>query len=249
VSPRDTIHDHEVYQKARDALDRIGWQRDWSDWLLVSEALSAGRTEAMERAGTNQPIGRLYNQWFGEVLLREELGTDRLDSTTRSSLFDIAKHRPEIEAWRDKLPLKRRSELNSPNAVLRNWKKAQPELNPERAEKKKKRRNETADLSKANKELSDQLEQITARLKEVEEERDQAKREDDPQFDETEELKYQREQLWQRIEKLEQERNQTRDEAEKLKQARDSWVCSKCGEPIKVVDPQRMKRQRKKKAA
>jgi hypothetical protein len=216
VSPRDTIHDPEVYQKARDALDRISWKRDWSDWLLVAEALSAGRTEAMKRAGTNQPIGRLYNKWFAEVLKREELGTDRLDSTSRSSLFDIAKHRGEIEAWRDSLPLKRRRELNSPNAVLRNWKKVQP-ADPDRPEKKKKR-NPNAELREANAELSEQLEQQSARIKEMEEERDQYKREVNPQFDERE--------LETKIIGLE-------SEVAELKQERDSRVCSKCGAKMK----------------
>jgi hypothetical protein len=116
------LHDNaDVYRVGREALDRISTARDWSDWQKVGAALAAGRTEAMRVANTNGPKGKKYIQAFGDVLKREQLGKDRLDSATRNQLLQIAKNKAAIEEWRATLDPAKRLKLNSPCAVWRNW--------------------------------------------------------------------------------------------------------------------------------
>ena len=98
----------DVYREGREALDRIRAGRHFMDWIPVAKAVGAGRAEAMTIAETNQPIGSRFCKVFGEVLKREELGKDKLDSATRSQLLTILKHLPEIEEWHQRLdPIKR----------------------------------------------------------------------------------------------------------------------------------------------
>jgi hypothetical protein len=51
---------------------RAAWQRirdhgrkSWDDWLTVGRALIIGRTEAMQKARANRPIGSTYNRLIG----------------------------------------------------------------------------------------------------------------------------------------------------------------------------------------
>jgi hypothetical protein len=123
----DTVgcqHDNaDAYREGRDALDRLGKGRDWSDWQKVAVALAAGRTEAMRTAKTNKPNGGKYNRAFGAVLERERL--DRIDSATRNQLLQIAKNMSAIEAWREKLEPAERLRLNHPSTIWRNWRRTQ----------------------------------------------------------------------------------------------------------------------------
>jgi hypothetical protein len=114
----------DVYCEGREALDRLSTARDWSDWQKLGAALTAGRTEAMRRANTNEPKGRIYNQAFHEVLNREQLGTDRLDSTTRNQLFRIVENQSAIDEWRATLTPAQRLKRNHPSAVWRNWQRS-----------------------------------------------------------------------------------------------------------------------------
>jgi hypothetical protein len=117
-----SLHDNaETYREGREALEQLSAGRDWSDWQKVGAALAAGRTEAMRIANTNRPKGRKYNRAFGEVLKREQLGTDRLDSATRNQLLRIVKNQSPIEKWRETLAPAQRLKLNHPSAVWRNW--------------------------------------------------------------------------------------------------------------------------------
>jgi hypothetical protein len=117
-----SLHDNaDVYRVGREALDRISTARDWSDWQKVGAALAAGRTEAMRVANTNGPKGKKYIQAFGDVLKREQLGKDRLDSATRNQLLQIEGNKAAIEKRRATLDPAKRLKLNSPSAVWRNW--------------------------------------------------------------------------------------------------------------------------------
>jgi len=111
----------DAFREGREALDRLNTGRDWSDWQKVGAALAAGRTEAMRSANTNRPKGKKYNQAFGDVLKREQLDTDRLDSASRNQLLRIAEKLPEIEAWRATLHPTQRLKLNHPSTIWRNW--------------------------------------------------------------------------------------------------------------------------------
>jgi hypothetical protein len=111
----------ETYREGREALERLSTGRDRSDWQKVGAALAAGRTEAMRIANTNRPKGKIYNRAFGDVLKREQLGTDRLDSATRNQLLQIVENQSAIEKWRETLDPAHRLRLNHPSAVWRNW--------------------------------------------------------------------------------------------------------------------------------
>jgi hypothetical protein len=111
----------DAFREGRVALDRLNTGCEWSDWQKVGAALAAGRTEAMRIANTNRPKGRKYNRAFGDVLKREQLGTDRLDSATRNQLLQIEENKSAIEEWRATLAPAQRLRLNHPSAVWRNW--------------------------------------------------------------------------------------------------------------------------------
>ena len=123
TQPEDSVgglHYESLYREGREALERINTGRDLPDWLKVAAALDAARTEAMKTAGVNETIGAIYNKAFSEVLKREHLWTDKLDSATRNNLFTLYKHRSLIEEWRAKLEPGERSRWNHPSSVLRN---------------------------------------------------------------------------------------------------------------------------------
>ena len=124
----------DAYQEAREALDRLGSARDWSDWAMVGADLAAGRAEAMRTANTNRPRGAKYNRAFGDVLKREQLGTDELDSATRNQLLKIEENKAEIEAWRERLEPTQRLKLNHPSAIWRHWQRTQQRGGKEQAD-------------------------------------------------------------------------------------------------------------------
>jgi hypothetical protein len=109
----------DAFREGRVALHRLNTGCEWSDWL--GAAVAAGRAEAMRIANTNSPKGRTYNRAFGDVLKREQLGTDRLDSATRNQLLQIVENQSAIEEWRETLDPAQRLRLNHPSAVWHNW--------------------------------------------------------------------------------------------------------------------------------
>jgi hypothetical protein len=119
-----------VHPKSIDDCIRVGqeaWKRlsaghAWSDWVLVGEALLAGRVEAMRVAHTNRPEGRRYNEEYGDWL--KATGFDVIESTARKRLFKCLEHRTEIQTWRTTLTTNKLLELNHPGVVLRRWEKA-----------------------------------------------------------------------------------------------------------------------------
>jgi hypothetical protein len=120
-----SLHNNsETYREGREALERLSTGRDWSDWQKVGAALAAGRIDAMRIANTNRPKGKIYNRYFGDVLKREQLGTDRLDSATRNQLLQIVENQSAIEEWRATLTPAQRLRLNHPSAVWRNWQRS-----------------------------------------------------------------------------------------------------------------------------
>jgi hypothetical protein len=111
-------------------VDRIGragqaaWKRlqkckSWSDWMAVGEALLAGRTLAMQKAETNRPEGKGYNQVFSQWLAH--YGLSEIDKSARAKLLYVMEHRADIEDFRAGLPLNVRMELSHPTSVLRRW--------------------------------------------------------------------------------------------------------------------------------
>jgi hypothetical protein len=115
------------------ALMRLKKCKDWGDWMIVADGLSAGRQLAMKSAGTNRPRGRGYNETFSQWLVRHKLG--EIDKPVRANLLLIAEHRSEVEEYRESLPLAERLRLNHPTVMVRHWQKATAEARKPKAPK------------------------------------------------------------------------------------------------------------------
>jgi hypothetical protein len=112
----------EIVRLGQEAWSRLQAGRSWADWLAVGEAIRVGRHRAMIEADTNQPRGARFNSIFGAWL--KETGFDALDKGDRKRLLLCLERRGEIEAWRATLPANKRLQLNHPNSVWRNWRRA-----------------------------------------------------------------------------------------------------------------------------
>jgi hypothetical protein len=108
----------EVVRLGQEAMLRK--RRSWDDWLLIAEALQAGRTEVMRALHTNEAHGRRYEKATAEWLIAHEF--KEIDKGTRKRLLDCLKHKAEIEKWRAQLTDSERWKFNHPDAVLRKWK-------------------------------------------------------------------------------------------------------------------------------
>jgi hypothetical protein len=154
-------------------LDRIGkamqaaWQRVkkaqtrmWSDWMTIGEGLLEGRRWAMQQAGTNRPEGKGYTVAFAEWL--REYRVDDMDKSDRAKLLQLMEERPAVEEWRSTLTDYERRNLNNPIVVWRKWTAAT-------RVKKPKPRTAGASASEHGRAQAT-IEQLQARLKELEEE-------------------------------------------------------------------------------
>jgi hypothetical protein len=108
---------------------REAWQRlreapraTWTDWLMVARALIIGRTEALELANTNRPVGTRYNAAMGRWL--RETGLADVSAQERYRLLLVLENLPAIEAWRAGLDDAQRRRLNHPGAVWHGWRRA-----------------------------------------------------------------------------------------------------------------------------
>jgi hypothetical protein len=108
----------EVVRLGQEAMARK--RRGWDDWLLIAEALQAGRTEVMRALHTNEAAGRRYEKAIGNWLIAN--GFKEINKATRSQLLDCLKHKVEIEKWRSQLTDAERFKFNHPDTVLRKWK-------------------------------------------------------------------------------------------------------------------------------
>src|SRR5580704_16921628 len=104
------------------ALGQEAWQRRkgdaracWADWLLIGEALEAGRERAMTEAKTTKPVGKRYNLAYHAWL--DRFGLADIDKSDRAKLLLILAARGQVEAWRASLTEAQRANLNHPSAV------------------------------------------------------------------------------------------------------------------------------------
>jgi len=156
-----------VCRQGTEAWRRLKREKSLLDWIKVGEALLIGREWAMNQAQTNRPEGKGYNFAFGEWLQRYKL--DDMDKGDRSRLFEMMENLPMISAWRMTLPLNQRLALNHPNSVLRKFKRAiEPATDP--ADKKPTVRDELINALEAGDGKDRAIEQLKARITELEEE-------------------------------------------------------------------------------
>jgi hypothetical protein len=149
---------------AAEADARIKNSAHWNDWMYIADGFAVGRTKALRAAGTNSPHGKAYNRIFGEWLA-ERPWAKRYDKGTRSNLLWCADHRSEIEEWRSKLAQNERDKLNHPTNARRKYEAAHKKVESPDEPKK-----ETAKDS-----LVRENEELWARLKGMEAERDEVR--------------------------------------------------------------------------
>jgi hypothetical protein len=139
--------------------------RMWGEWMTIGEGLLAGRHWAMRQAGTNEPKGKGYVIAFAEWLKRFKV--DDMDKSDRAKLLQIMEERPAIEEWRATLPNQERMRLNNPTIFWRKWTAATRVPRPKK---------------KANgKDEQKSVEQLQARLQELQEELDSSREKPQPQ--------------------------------------------------------------------
>jgi len=135
--------------------------RMWGDWMTIGEGLLEGRRWAMQMAGVNRPEGKGYVTAFGEWLTRWKVHD--MDKSDRAKLLQLMEERPAVEEWRATLTDHDRRMLNHPVIVRRKW---------TAATRVKKPKSRTAAVSATEHGRAQVLiEQLRARLAEVEEER------------------------------------------------------------------------------
>ena len=105
----------EVIRLGQEAMARK--RRGWDDWLLIAEALQAGRTDVLRALQSNVAQGRRFEKAMGDWLIAN--GFKEINKATRSQLLDCLKHRVEIEKWRAD---SERWKFNHPDTVLKKWK-------------------------------------------------------------------------------------------------------------------------------
>jgi hypothetical protein len=108
----------DVVRLGQEAMARK--RRSWDDWLLIAEALQAGRTEVVHALHTNETHGRRFEKAMGEWLIAH--GFKEIDKGARSRLRDCLEHKAKITAWRARLTDSERWKFNHPDTVLKKWK-------------------------------------------------------------------------------------------------------------------------------
>jgi hypothetical protein len=108
----------------RSAWERIHehGRKCFEDWLQVAKALAVGRSQAMQEAKCNKPVGTGYVRVFS-VWKRDRGFSDITPQETYRAL-QVLEHISEIQQWRDSLPEAQRLRMNSPSACYFAWRRA-----------------------------------------------------------------------------------------------------------------------------
>lgn len=122
--------------------------REWTDWLVIGEAMEIGRKIAMERSGAEAREGKGYCQAFSDWL--DEKGHEnlrRVTSPAMSALDKCWQNREAIAKWREILTDDQRLQWNYPPTVWSHFAKANivPEQEPEDDESKDESQETTAE--------------------------------------------------------------------------------------------------------
>lgn len=112
-----------LIERAQTTWQKIRRAEIWEDWVVIGEALDAGRREIMRHYGLNAPMGAVYARAMSDWLVR--YGFDEIDKTTRSRLQKCIDNLAAIEQWRNTLSLSQRLLWSHPHTVLRRWQASQ----------------------------------------------------------------------------------------------------------------------------
>ena len=121
-----TMHEDVATERERlaaEAFERIRTGQHWRDWTLVAAGFEAGRARAMREAGTNEAMGRRYNEAMGRWMDKNPWAR-KVDKATRNHLLWVADHLAQIEAWRETLAANKRDLWNHPTTIKRQYENA-----------------------------------------------------------------------------------------------------------------------------
>src|SRR5215831_4068054 len=108
------------------AMLEIDKSQTFFDWIRVGEALDDLQAAALSLAGQiNKPTGRGYNTAY-EELSKHCPHLAKLDKGTRSRAIWLARNRAAIEAWRSEQPDNKRRQINHPDTIWRQFRRAHP---------------------------------------------------------------------------------------------------------------------------
>jgi hypothetical protein len=97
-------------------------RKSFDDWIAVAQALAVGRSQAMQEARANRPIGTSYVRAFGSW--KRDCGFSDISPQETYRGLQVLEHLSEIRQWRDSLPESHRRRMNSPSACWHSWKRA-----------------------------------------------------------------------------------------------------------------------------
>lgn len=152
---RDSELRANTYKLGRAAIKRLEKDKTRHDWMQVGDAFLEARAEALEECGLtgtnlrNHRLGGGYNKAFGDILKRERLESEVIDSATRNNLFTIMDNKPDVEAALQLLDPHERAKLNHPSAVLRYWKRTSGPQDSKHKERRTKARDTSTELAAA----------------------------------------------------------------------------------------------------
>jgi hypothetical protein len=111
-------------QRAAEAYGQIHRGDDYGAWLVLAEALSAGRQEVMSKA-KGKMKGRAYNLALAEWQARNPWSqAPELEPPTPSHCYWLWKNLTDVEAWRESLPESERRSYNHPSTIHKHFGKA-----------------------------------------------------------------------------------------------------------------------------
>jgi hypothetical protein len=161
----------ELTARARDSWQSLRRGESWEHWITVGQAIDAYRRQLYRVLQINEPKGQNYktamagylreNGWLRAKDTRDgarpRYSGEGIDDGARANLQHCIDHYPEIEAFRQTLPLNNLVRQNHPNTVWRafkKWKIPPKDKNSDRETPTSKLRESIRELSEENDRLN-----------------------------------------------------------------------------------------------
>ena len=167
VTPGDERYKQNILDRSLEAQRRIKGGQTWTDWIAIAEAVRLITDDVLVETGAPDIQADTFKKAFGKAWRKHEslvANEKNYREITRQEIHDLRTilDKPEIGAWRATLEQKRQRRLLHPRTVISAWKAAERKKPGEQSRR-------DADRSKPT---GKEIATLTARLKEVEEERD-----------------------------------------------------------------------------
>jgi hypothetical protein len=100
-------------------------------WISAGAAWRALQNVAMNRSGSNTPVGNRYNRVYG-ILVHAWPQLAKVDKATRSHAIWLFTHQDDVLAWLLTLSQKERDAWTHPSTLRRHYERRHPNLLPEK---------------------------------------------------------------------------------------------------------------------